>query len=169
MVASVIPSTLINAKVYNSGKTMLGIATAEIGDLEFMSESIAGELELPVLGHFKSLGLNLNWNSVCDSAMELLVPKSHQLSIYASIQNWQYDDGNFAPAPCRVNCLAFPRKSGIGKFEPGKKMEPGSEFELTFLKMAINGRDVLEIDKVNFICMINGVDYLANVRMQLGQ
>ena len=48
-------------------------------------------------------------------------------------------------------------------------MEPESEFELTYLKMSINGEDVLEIDKINFICMIKGTDYLQTVRSQLGQ
>lgn len=169
-----IPSTLINAKVYDTGKTLLGMGDVELGDLEFMTESIAGlgiagELDLPILGHFKSLTIKMKWNSVCPEAMTLLAPKAHQLSIYASIQNWQYDEGNFAPVPCRVSVRATPKKSGIGKFEPGKKMEPESEFELTYIKMSINGEDVLEIDKINFICMIKGTDYLATVRSQLGQ
>lgn len=174
MAAQAIPATLINAKVYDSGKNLLGIGDTEIGDLEFMTESVAGlgiggELDLPILGHFKSLTLKIKWNSVSAEAMTLLAPKAHQLSIYASIQNWEYDEGNFKPVPCRVSCRATPKKSGVGKFEMGKKMEPESEFELTYLKMSINGEDVLEIDKINFICMIKGTDYLQTVRSQLGQ
>lgn len=174
MAASAIPSVLINAKVYNSGKNMLGIATAELGDLEFMNESvtglgIAGELDLPVLGHMKDLTLKLKWNSTCEDAVELLEPKSHNLAIYASIQQWEYDEGKFSPAPCRVNCRAIPKKGGVGKFEPGKKMDPESEFELTYLKISVGGKEIVEIDKVNFICKIKGTDYLANVRSQLGQ
>lgn len=169
-----IPSMLINAKVYDSGKNLLGVSDVELSDLEFMSESIAGlgiggELDLPVLGLFKSLTMTLKWHSTCPEAMQLLAPKAHQLAIYASIQNWQYDDGSFAPAPCRVSTRALPKKSGIGKFEPGKKMEPESEFEIYYLKMAISGSDVLELDKVNNKCVINGTDYLATVRSHLGQ
>lgn len=81
----------------------------------------------------------------------------------------QYDDGTFGPVACRVSCLATPKKSGIGKFEPGKKMEPESEFELTYIKMSIGGKEVLEIDKINFIANIGGTDYLQTVRSQLGQ
>lgn len=173
MSVNAIPSVLINAKVYNSANALLGIGDAELGDLEYMTESVAGlgvagELDLPVLGHMKSLTLKLKWNSVCPEAVGLLAPRAHQLAIYASIQNWQFDDGTFAPVPCRVSCRATPKKTGIGKFEPGKKMEPESEFELTYLKMSINGSDVVEIDKMNFICMIRGSDFLADVRAQLG-
>jgi len=174
MAANTIPSVLINAKVYNSGKVLLGQANCELGDFEFMTESLtglglAGELDMPVLGHFKSLTLKLKWNTVCQEAVELLAPKTHQLAIYASLQNWDADEGRFVPVPCRVNCLATPKKGGAGKFEVGKKMEPESEFELTYLKMSINGKEAVEIDKINFKCMIDGVDYLADVRSHLGQ
>lgn len=174
MAANTIPSVLINAKVYNEGKVLLGQADCELGDFEYMTESLAGlglagELDLPVLGHFKSLSLKLKWNTICPEAVELLAPKTHQLAIYASIQNWDADKGSFQPVPCRVNCRAIPKKGGAGKFEPGKKMEPESEFELTYLKMSINGKEAVEIDKINFKAMIDGTDYLAAVRSQLGQ
>lgn len=174
MAANTIPSTLINAKVYKDGNVLLGQADCELGDFEYMTESLtglglAGEIDLPVIGHFKSLTLKLKWNTVCKEAMQLMAPKTHNLAIYASIQNWEADDGTFSPVPCRVNCLATPKKGGAGKFAPGKKMEPESEFELTYLKMTVNGSNPLEIDKVNLKCLIDGVDYLAAVRSQLGQ
>lgn len=174
MASNTIPSALINAKVYNAGKVLMGQADCELGDFEYMTESLtglglAGEIDMPVIGHFKSLTLKLTWNTVCPEAMELMEPKTHQLQIYASIQNWEADDGTFKPVPCRVNCLATPKKGGVGKFQVAKKMEPASEFELTFLKMSVNGKEVLEIDKINMKCSINGTDYLADVRSQLGQ
>ena len=33
----------------------------------------------------------------------------------------------------------------------------------------INGKKVRELDPLNFICYINGVDYLAGVRAALGK
>lgn len=48
-------------------------------------------------------------------------------------------------------------------------MEPESEFEITYLKMTVNGGAVVEIDKLSMICNINGTDYLSAVRSQLGQ
>ena len=172
--ANTVPSVLINAKVYNAGKVLLGQADCELGDFEYMTESVtglglAGEIDLPVIGHFKSLTLKLKWNTLCPEAIELMEPKAHQLQIYASIQNWEADDGTFSPVPCRVNCKATPKKGGAGKFEPGKKMEPESEFEMTYLKMQVNGKGIVEIDKISMICNINGTDYLSTVRSQLGQ
>jgi len=173
MATNPVPSVLINAKIYNEGKELMGAGTVELPDLEFMTETVSGlgmggEIDLPVLGHFQSLTMSVSWNTVSKQSVSLLAPRTHALVIYASIQDWDTGGGTFAPAPVRVMVQATPKKSGVGKFEVGKKMEPGNEFELTFIKMSIGGEEVLEIDKLNMICRINGVDYLADVRTHLG-
>lgn len=173
MSSNIVPSVLINANVYNEGRSLLGVGTVELPDFEFMSESvaglgIAGELDLPVLGHFKSMTMSIKWNSTCEQAISLLAPKAHRLSIYASVQSWNTQEGSFSPVPVRVSVVTMPKKSGVGKFEPGKKMEPSTDFELSYVKLSMNGVEQLEIDKINFICMINGTDYLATVRNQMG-
>lgn len=173
MATNPIPSVLINAKIYNDGNELMGAGTVEFPDFEFMTESaaglgLAGEIDIPVLGHFKSLTMKVKWNSVCEQAVTLLAPKAHQLAIYGSVQDWEVNSGTFAPVPVRIMVKATPKKSGGGKFEPGKKMEPETEFELTYVKMSINGGEMVEIDKINFICRIGGVDYLADVRGHLG-
>lgn len=172
--ASTIPSVLINAKLYGEdGNEMLGIANAELPDFEYMTESmagfgIAGEIDVPVLGHFASMTMTVSWNTVCDGAVNLLAPKTHSFVMYASVQGWDTEKGTHEPTPVKVQVRAMPKKSGIGKFEPGSKMEPESEFEISYIKMSMNGTTALEIDKLNSICVINGVDYLEKVRGHLG-
>ena len=36
------------------------------------------------------------------------------------------------------------------------------------LRVDIDGATMVEIDKLNYICKINGIDYLAQVRAALG-
>lgn len=168
-----IPTNLINARVYNAGNVLLGQADVELSDLEYMTESItglgiAGELDTPVLGHFKSITLKMKWNTVSRDALELMKPETHQLQIYGSMQTWNVDRGVYEPKGIRIACRSAPKKGGVGKFDAGKKMEPESEFELVYVKMSVAGEEVLEIDKFNMKCAINGVDYLAEVRSQLG-
>jgi hypothetical protein len=42
------------------------------------------------------------------------------------------------------------------------------EFEVTYLKVSVDGKEIVEIDKYNYICRINGKDYLKEVRQALG-
>lgn len=173
MVNNPIPGVLINAKIYNDGREQMGVGKVQLPDFEYLSESLtglglAGEIDMPVLGHFGSLTMSLNWNTVCEQAVSLLAPKTHRLTLYGSVQNWATESGAFEPRGVKVAVHAIPKKSGPGSFEAAKKTEPASEFELTYVKMTIGGKEILEIDKFNFICRINGKDYLSDVRQQLG-
>ncbi len=116
----------------------------------------------------KISNLRVNWNSTNQDAISLLASRSHRISVHASIQGWNAGEGSFSPTLLKVVALVTPTKSGIGKFEPGKKMELASELEITYIKMSPGGEEVLEIDKVNSICRISGTDYLATVRSHFG-
>ena len=99
--ANVIPDKLINAKVYMEGSSaLLGVADIELPSLEYVTESmsglgIAGELDTPVIGHFKAISLKLKWNTVNESAVTLLAPKTHQLDVRASVQKFDAGNGEF--------------------------------------------------------------------------
>jgi len=169
-----IPDKLINAKVYSDGKSeLMGTADAELPSAEYMTESIsglglAGEIETPVIGHFKSLPFKFKWNTINEAALVLLEPKTHHLEVYASIQKYDSGTGELISMPVKVVLRALPKKVGLGKLEPAKKMDPDTELECVYIKMWINGKEMLEIDKFNFICNINGEDKLASVRKDLG-
>ena len=169
-----IPDKLINAKIYQGGKNeLMGTADAEFPTLEYITENIAGlglagEVETPVLGHLKSLTFKFKLNTVNKSALILLRPETHHLEVYASIQEYDAGTGELVSKPLKVVLRGLPKKVGLGKLEPAKKMDPDTELECVYIKMWINGEVVLEIDKFNFICNINGEDFLESVRRDLG-
>lgn len=172
--SNIIPDKLINAKIYNAGKNeLMGTADAELPSLEFMTEAIsglglAGEMETPVVGHFKSLPFKFKWNTINELALTLLQTKTHHLDVHASIQRYDTGTGEMVSQPVKTVLRGLPKKVGLGKLEPGKKMDPETELECSYIKMWINGDEVLEIDKFNFICKIMGEDMLADVRQHLG-
>ena len=55
----------------------------------------------------------------------------------------------------------------LGTLKRGGKGEPKIVRELTYVKIMINGKDVLELDKFNMIWKLNGVDRLQKVRSQI--
>lgn len=171
--SNLIPSVLTNAKVYREGVDQLGVGTVELPDLEYMSESIsglgiAGEIDAPVVGHFKSMSAKIKWNTTTAAAISLLEPVAHHLEVRGSIQEMDAGSGKWVNKPVKVVVRGMPKKSGIGKFEPGKKMEPETELEVSYMKLWLNGVELVELDKFNFIFRIGGVDKLADVRSNLG-
>jgi P2 family phage contractile tail tube protein len=169
-----IPDKLINAKIYSEGGAeLIGTASAELPSLEYITESlsglgIAGELESPVMGHFKSLTFKFTWNVPNKQGMSLLRIGTHHLEVYASVQHLDSGSGEFVSEPVKVVLRGMPKKAGVGKLEPAKKMDPETELECSYIKMWIGGTVVLEIDKFNFIANVMGADMLESVRGDLG-
>lgn len=169
-----IPDKLINAKIYIEGKTeLMGTADAELPTLEYITEAmsglgLAGEIETPVIGHFKALPFKFKWNTINALATSLLAPVTHHLEVHASIQEYDAGTGKLGNKPVKVVLRSLPKKVGLGKLEPAKKTDNEVEMECAYLKVWLGGEVVLEIDKFNFICNINGEDVLAPVRRDLG-
>jgi P2 family phage contractile tail tube protein len=168
-----VPEKLINYRLYNDGNDLLGVADLELPDIEWMTETIsgagiAGEVDSPVLGHFKSLSLKLKWRTVTEKAAELARSKAHHFDCRGSIQRYDAGEGEYRNYPVKCVVKGIPKKVGLGKFEPGKPQDGESEFECVYLKLWIDGKEMIEIDKYNFIAVVDGVDYLADTRGHLG-
>lgn len=69
-----------------------------------------------------------------------------------------------------LECVMRGRLSEIdpGKAKAGDKTEIKLKYALSYFKLSINGQVQLEIDAVNFIEVVNGIDRLAEVRAALG-
>lgn len=172
-VTNPIPGVLNNAKVYREGLDQVGVANLELPNFESLTENlgglgIAGEIEMPVKGHFKSMAVKLTWNTVNDNAIDLLEPKAHHLDIRGSLQEYDPGTGEFVDKPVKVVVRSIPKTNGIGKWEPGKKMDPETTLEVAYIKLWIGGQERVELDKFNFIYRVNGRDMLSGVRANLG-
>ena len=121
---NLIPAVLTNAKVYKDGVDQLGVATVDAPDFECLTESItglgiAGEMDVPVAGHFKAMALKIKWNTVTDKAVELLQPVGHHIEIRGNIQQLDAGSGKFVNKAVKIVAKSMPKKIGIGKRTDG--------------------------------------------------
>lgn len=168
-----IPEKLINFRVYEDGNNFIGVADAELPSLEAMTETvsgagIAGEYDSPVIGHYQSMTLTINWRTPTGKLLSLAAPKVHQLDLRGAIQVNDAANGQYRAVPLRVTANCTPKTTETGSLQVGSPTDSSNEFEVTYLKIWYDGREYIEIDKLNFICKIDGVDYLAAVRLALG-
>lgn len=68
--------------------------------------------------------------------------------------------------PIRVVVRGKAKTITLGKVAKGKKMESEVELEILYIKVEINNAVVLELDKLNFVFVLNGKDMLAQIRSQ---
>lgn len=170
---NLIPSVLTNARIYKDGNVLLGVATIELPSFYYMTESlsglgIAGEVDTPIQGHFGSMTTKLTWNTTTADAVQLLIMEAHHLDVRGSIQSYDSGTGKYEDTAIKVLMRASPKSVGLGSFEPAKKMESETELEVSYIKVSQGGTDLVELDKFNFIFKVKGVDYMANIRTNLG-
>ena len=152
---------------------MLGIAEGTIPNLEAMTHEVrgaglAGVVDSPVLGHYNSMTLSLTWRSVTGDISVLNTPQAHNLDLYASLKRYNAGLGQYVTEQLHVYCKALPKTLTTGNLVVGDVMGTQMEFELLYVKISLDGVTKIELDKYNYICRIDGTDYLAGVRSNLG-
>ncbi|MBE3586569.1 MAG: phage major tail tube protein [Thermoanaerobacter sp.] len=174
MPVNTVPERLTAFRVYLDGSSDLkGVADIQLPSFEAMTETvkgagIAGEYESPTLGHFQSMKLTLNWRTVSREFLKLLRQQSQRLDCRGAIQEYDAGSGSYRIRQVRVVVQGPPAKGDLGKFETGATSDGSSEVEVLYIKIDIDGKNHLELDKLNYKFVVDGVDYLADVRRALG-
>ena len=168
-----VPERLVNFRVYNEANTLMGVATVDLPEIQAMSDTvsgagIAGEVDSPVLGHFQAMSSTFNWRTVEKAALELAKQQAHHLEIRGSQQHYDTATGKFTTVPIRAVMRAIPKNFSLGSFEPGSATDSSTEFEVVYLKVFVDDKEVVEIDKYNFIAKFGDTDMLESVRKDLG-
>ncbi len=168
-----IQEKLVNFRVYNNSNDLLGVATVDLPELSAMPDTvsgagIAGEVDSPVLGHFQSMSVTLHWRTIEAAAMSLAAQKAHHLEIRGSQQRYDAGSGLYSTVPVRLVVKGTPKTTSLGSFEPGSGTDTTSEFEVVYIKIVVSGKELVEIDKYNYIARFNGADALQSVRADLG-
>lgn len=167
------PERLINFRVYNGKNDLLGLASVDLPEIEAMSDTvagagIAGEVETPVMGHYGAMACSFSWNSITAEGMKLSKPGVHEIDIRGAQQMLDTASSKFGVVPVRLTLRVTPKTVTLGTFEPGATTDTEQEFEVLYLKMYVNDKEVIEIDKYNFVAKFGGDDALADVRRALG-
>ena len=171
--ANQIIERVVNAAVFNEAGKFLGIASIDLPQIQAMADTvsgagIAGEVESPVLGHFQAMTTTFHWRSIEPDAVALCEQRAHQVDCRASQQVTETATGESTTMPVRTTMKIIPKSFNMGSLQPGTATDSEQEFEVIYIKLFVDGAEVLEIDKYNFVCRINGNDLLASVRSDLG-
>ena len=169
-----LPEQTIAFRVYKNSKSLLGIATVEMPQIDYLTETIsgsgiAGEYDSPAIGITSSMTAKFTWIRQCRDFFTLLDQhQGNQLELRASVQSVDETTGKKVSAGLRISLVAAPKSSPLGSLETGKKQGNETEMEVTRIRIELDGEEKLLIDKLAFIHRINGQDHLAPVREDLG-
>lgn len=169
-----IDELVVNFAVYEDANEYLGMAEASLPDLEYMSEEmsgagIGGNVEEIIIGHLSAMTATLNFRTVCKSAVRLLEPRVHKIDLRVAQQQTDNRTSGIEVISLKHIMRVKPKKTALGKVAAASTADVSGEYAVSYYAMYMNGKKITEVDPLNFICTINGKDYLEEVRRALGK
>lgn len=171
----VIPEVLNAYNVYDDrAKKLIGVSgEIELPELENITDTldgagIMGEIEDPVTGQFSSATIKIPFAVLYADLFKLMnTTTPPQLTLRASMQCMDPSTGVTGYFPVKIVVRGKAKTTSLGTVQKGKKGEPSIELEILYIKIMINNKTTLELDKLNFKFVLNGVDMLAKIRKQI--
>ena len=163
----------INYEVYVEGNRYLGTASVDLPEINYMTNEIkgagvAGQIDVPTLGHVENIEITLHWRSIFERPLDLMKQDAVMLSLRGAMMKYDAATGVTKPLPVRIDCRCLAAGLTLGKLEPSEQTDTESKFNLDYIKITVDGSKKFEHDKFNYIHEVGGYDYLSATRSALG-
>lgn len=163
----------INYRVFEDGRELLGTASADLPNLNYIIQTItgagiAGNIDYPVIGQLEAMELGLHFRTTTKAASKLAAPKRHTIELRSAQQTDDPVAGKLGVDSVKHTLVIIPKTLTGGSVAPAAPVDASGTYSVLYWKETINGEVMKEIDPANFKCVIDGVDYLETVRNALG-
>lgn len=168
------PEAYIEFVAYEDSTELLGVTTANLPNIEFLTQSItgagiSGTVDAVLIGMTNAMELGLNFRSATDAAVSLAEPRKHQLDLRVAEQYWDTVGAQKKVMADKYVMVVVPKTTTMGQVAPASPADASGTYSVYYYAGYKDGKKLWEIDPFNQICVINGVDYLADVRKALGK
>ena len=144
----------LNFRVYEDAVVFYGMAEVALPEVSMLAE--------------EAMSTTLNFRSVTADVTRLMEPRNHQIQLLASQQMWDSAAGEFKEVAVKHLLTGTPSKYSPGKLAPASPTETTIELAVTYFATFIDGVKKMEIDPINCIFFMNGKDWLAQTRRNIG-
>lgn len=164
---------LIQYEAYLNNSTFIGTSTVDLPSLSQASDEvkgagIMGAFEMPTLGHFESMTTTLNFTAVEPDAADLLIPEWQMLELRGVQQIADTAATGLPVEGIKYVMKVMAKNAEEGSLETAVSIGGSVELEVAYYKKVVGGKTLIEIDKLNGKYVINGKDYYAGVKKELG-
>ena len=162
-----------NFEVYYDSVRQLGIATVDLGDFKpktvtITGAGILGDFNMPSAPNMENLEITIHWRTITGDLTVLSQDKAHSLTLMSSQRNYDSGTGLLDYQGMEIFFRGLPANLKLGKLEQSSSNESDNTFTVDYLKLSVNGTELLEFDRFNYIWKVNGSDYTQKIRANLG-
>ena len=167
-----IPEVIHDFNMYLAGRKMSGGITGEVKIPDFPSitsttsgTGILGEYEAIVPGHYGSMEQEVPFRCINEDYWRLVNPSDAvELTLRGAIQYSEQATQNAKYMGMRIVYRGRCKTIKIGTVKQRGPMDSSIVLELTYIMVEMDRRKRVELDKLNGVFKVNGVDMLAAVK-----
>ena len=167
-----IKTHLVNRfNAYKSGKELVGVAgeltLPEVTNLTDTMEGAGtgGNMDVPVVGLIEDMEMEIAFMSLCNDIFSIMDPtEATDLTLNGAIQGTDAGTGAVGYVPASISVRGIMKKFTPGSMKAGAKMSSSVTLGLSYYKIVLDGKTMMEIDRLNGVFIINGKDILEKVR-----
>lgn len=166
-----IPEVINNFNAYHNGNVMIGVTGAiTLPNLDAITEEIGGAgilgtYETSIPGFYSSINQEVPFRILDEDIFSIMDPTELvDLTFRASQQSTVKTTGALEYKGMRIVQRGRLKSFSSGTLELGKQMNATVTLELLYYLVEIDGKTMLEYDKLNSVFVVNGKDLLQKVR-----
>lgn len=168
------PEAIINFEVYEDSVNYIGIAKVSLPNVNYIVQQISGagiggNVDAVMHGMVDAMECGLNFRSATDSAVSLLAPRKHNIDLRVAEQAWETVNSQREIIADKFVLVMVPKTYQPGSVAPASPSDASGTYAVYYYAAYRDGKQLWEIDPYNYICTVNGVDYMAPVRRALGK
>lgn len=166
-----IPEVINNFNVYKSGNRLIGVTSEmSLAEISAITETISGagllgEYETVIMGHFSSMSQEVPFRMLEEDVFSLANPMEVQeLTLRATEQVSEKGTANLETKGMRIVIRGRAKAFKPGTIKMGGQMGASVTLELLYMMIEINGEKKFELDKLNEVFIVDGVDIMAQIK-----
>lgn len=165
-----IPTKINKYNVYKEGNRLLGMGDeVALPKFESSKEAVSGagvlgEFDDPTVGYFSNMEMEIPFRVLDEDAVEML---DQTKSVHLELRGAQQTVNSEGDTEFRAMRVVVRGKAA--DFEPGKVkvangMDTSVSLTITYILIELEGKSMVELDKLNEVFKILGVDVLAKIK-----
>ena len=166
------PEQISQYNLYNRYERLVGTTEVTLPTFESMTNTISGagingEYESSVPGAFSSTELEIPFRVIDQKAAEILKNEGSTIFLRAAVQSVDSSTNKIVNKSLKITISGRSKGCTIGTAGNAKTMDSSIKLEVTYYKQEFDGVILLEVDKLNNIYVVNGVDQLADIKSMI--
>lgn len=164
----------IDYSVYEDATEFVGIANVQLPEkvqksITMNGSGIGGDVEVPIRGSYDAMTLTISFRTFSEKVAALREPRRHQIELRIAQQSEDPINGTTPVNAVKHVFIGVPKSASGGTVAPASAADCNVTFSVRYWATYVDGKKVDEIDQLNRVDIVNGIDSNDPVRKALGK